>query len=83
MSKTKEKLGLEALHHLRIIVQKELCLLVPYTPQHILRLEKAGKFPRRIRLGANRVGWLLVDVEAWIASRRMDGHSRDHDQAAV
>jgi prophage regulatory protein len=58
------------LSHLRIITQRELRLLVPYTPQHILRLEKAGKFPRRIRLGQNRIGWLLTDIESWITSRR-------------
>lgn len=45
---------MSSLHHLRIITQKELRLLVPYTPQHILQLEKAGKFPRRIRLGQNK-----------------------------
>lgn len=60
---------LPALHHLRIITQKELCKLVPYTPQHILRMEKAGKFPRRIKLGENRVGWRLIDIEEWLASR--------------
>lgn len=58
-----------ALHHLRIITQKDLRVLVPYTPQHVLRLEKAGKFPRRMQLGANRVGWRVIDIEAWIASR--------------
>ncbi len=62
--------GHSSLQHLRIITQKELRDLVPYTPQHILRLEKAGKFPRRIRLGANRVGWFLVEVVAWISARR-------------
>ena len=61
---------MSSLHHLRIITQKELRLLVPYTPQHILRLETAGKFPRRIRLGQNRIGWLLTEIEAWILSRR-------------
>ena len=58
------------LHHLRIVTQKELRTLVPYTAQHILRLEKARKFPARIRLGQNRVGWLLIEIEAWIVSRR-------------
>jgi prophage regulatory protein len=32
--------------------------MVPYTPQHILRLEKEGKFPRRVQVGPNRVAWL-------------------------
>lgn len=54
---------------LRIITKKELRELVPYTPQHIHRLEKAGKFPRRLQLGANRVGWRLADIQAWVESR--------------
>lgn len=69
------------LSHLRIITQRELRLLVPYTPQHILRLEKADKFPRRLKLGQNRVGWRLIDIEAWITARlpaRPDTPSRAH-----
>jgi prophage regulatory protein len=58
-----------SLNHLRIITQKELRSLVPYTPQHILRLEKAGRFPRRVKLGQNRIGWRLIDIEEWIAAR--------------
>jgi prophage regulatory protein len=58
-----------SLHHLRIITQKELRLLVPYTPQHILRLEKAGKFPQRLKIGQNRVGWRVIDIEEWITAR--------------
>ena len=50
----------------RIITKKELRLLVPYTPQHILRLEKMGQFPRRIRIGARRVGWYLHLVKDWL-----------------
>ena len=53
----------------RIVTRKELRLIVPYTPQHILRLEKRGKFPKRIRIGERRVGWRLSDVEAWLAER--------------
>ena len=44
----------------------ELRSLAPYTPQHIHRLEKAGRFPKRPQLGPNRVGWRLTDIEAWI-----------------
>ena len=53
----------------RLITRKQLRTIVPYTPQHILRLEKRGKFPRRIRVGENRVAWLLSEVERWIAVR--------------
>lgn len=55
----------------RLVSKKELKTIcgIPYCPAHIARLEKAGKFPKRIRLGQNRVAWLLSDVEAWIESR--------------
>ena len=42
---------------------------IPYSHQHIARLEKAGKFPQRINLGPCRVAWYCTHVEAWIASR--------------
>ena len=53
----------------RLITRKQLRTMVPYTPQHILRLEKRGKFPRRVRIGENRVAWLLSEVERWITER--------------
>ena len=53
----------------RLITRRDLRLIVPYTPQHILRLEKLGRFPRRVRVGANRVAWLQSEIEAWIAAR--------------
>jgi len=33
---------------------------------HILRLEKKGKFPKRIKVGERRVGWWLHEVMAWL-----------------
>ena len=33
----------------------EIQSLVPYSLNHILRLENAGEFPKRVRIGANRV----------------------------
>ena len=39
---------------------------IPYCAQHIARLEKAGRFPRRIRLGPCRVAWYCGAVETWI-----------------
>ena len=57
------------LSNLRTITKKELRLLVGYTPQHILRLENKGEFPRRIKLGENRVAWLLIEVEEWLRKR--------------
>ena len=53
----------------RILSKKQLKDLIPYSPQHIARLEKAGTFPQRIKLGPNRVGWLEEEVMAWIQDR--------------
>jgi prophage regulatory protein len=35
----------------------------------IWRWERKGRFPRRIRLGENSVGWLRSEFEAWLAAR--------------
>jgi prophage regulatory protein len=35
----------------------------------ILRLEKSGKFPRRVKLGARAVGFASADIHSWVASR--------------
>jgi prophage regulatory protein len=42
---------------------------VPYSFAHIARLEAAGQFPTRERLGACRVAWVAEEVEAWIEKR--------------
>jgi predicted DNA-binding transcriptional regulator AlpA len=42
------------------------------SPAHIDRLERRGKFPKRIKLGAyreSRVVWRYQDVLAWIEVR--------------
>ena len=56
-------------HPKQLIDKRELTRLVKYSPQHIARLEKAGQFPKRIRLGQNRVAWLLSEIEEWIEIR--------------
>ncbi len=53
----------------RLITKPELRRIVPSTPQHILRLEKRGLFPRRIQVGPNRVAWLLSEIEEWVRAR--------------
>ena len=59
-------------HPKQLIDKKALVKLVQYSPQHIARLEKAGRFPKRIRLGQNRVAWLLSEVEDWIDERLLE-----------
>ena len=56
----------------RIILAPERRQLVPYSDMHIWRKEKAGTFPKRIKLGPNRVGWSLQEVLDWIEARKAE-----------
>ena len=55
----------------KLVSKKELKSVygVPYCFAHIARLEVAGKFPKRVVLGACRVAWVAEEVEAWIDER--------------
>jgi len=54
---------------MRILSKRQVKELVLYSPQHIARLEKAGQFPERVRLGPNRVGWVEAEVLEWLQNR--------------
>jgi prophage regulatory protein len=56
----------------RIILAPERRNLVPYSDMHIWRMERAQTFPKRIKLGPNRVGWSLLEVRAWIEARKAE-----------
>jgi prophage regulatory protein len=67
---------------IRFIAWPELEPRVPYTRQHLSRLERAGKFPKRVRVGNNqsgRVAWVASEVDAWFAARVAE---RDQPEAA-
>jgi prophage regulatory protein len=53
----------------------EVQQLVPYSKMHIDRLEKDGRFPKRIRLGAGRVVWLQSEVMTWLQSKRAEAET--------
>jgi prophage regulatory protein len=42
---------------------------IPWSRMHVDRLEKAGKFPRRIRLGAATVVWIEAEIDAFMAAK--------------
>ena len=53
-----------------LVSKKELKTLgIPYSFQHIARLEKAGSFPKRVQLGQCRVAWSYEEVCQWINER--------------
>lgn len=51
---------------MRLFSKSRLKDLVLYSPQHVARLEAAGKFPKRVQLGQCRVGW---SRKYWIGSK--------------
>ena len=53
----------------KFIVLHQVQEQVPYSASHIWRLEKSGEFPKRIRLGGNRVAWLQSEVNSWVESK--------------
>lgn len=42
---------------------------IPWTRSYINRLEKAGKFPVRVKLGPNTIAWREDEIDAWLQSR--------------
>ena len=42
---------------------------IGYTRRHLYTLENERKFPKRVPLGENRVGWIESEIDGWIAQR--------------
>jgi len=54
---------------MKLLSKKEVREKVVYSIQHFTRLEQAGRFPKRIVLGQNRVAWLESEIDDWIADK--------------
>lgn len=54
---------------MKLLSRKQISELVLYSPTHIARLEKSGEFPKRVRLGNCRVGWLEDEILSWLQIR--------------
>ena len=61
---------------MKLLSKKQVREIVLYSPQHIDRLEKEGKFPVRVRLGQMRVGWVEAEVLEWLQAR-IDARNTD------
>lgn len=60
----------------RFVRISELLDRTGYSRGHIARLESAGKFPRRRRIGARTAAWLESEIEEWMRSRPMAAEVR-------
>jgi len=55
---------------------------IPWSRVHVDRLEKAGKFPKRVRLGVNTVAWREDEIDAMLAAAMMTREASDAPRAA-
>ena len=63
-----EHMALAGEVEVRILGEPEVYRLTNLSRTTRWRLEREGKFPRRLRLSGNRVGWQADEVLAWIAA---------------
>lgn len=51
---------------MRFYTWKQLKEMQPYSRQHLVRREKAGKWPRRVRFGQNRIAWVADEIDEYL-----------------
>jgi prophage regulatory protein len=56
----------------RLLDRAEVMRLLPLSRAQIDRLERAGKFPQRVRLGDNRVAYSRLELAQWIEARKAE-----------
>jgi len=52
-----------------LLPEQEVLRQTAVSKTTIWRLERQGRFPKRIRISPRRVGWLQSEVDAWINER--------------
>jgi prophage regulatory protein len=64
----------EARRDMRVLPITDLGPLkgIPYSRAHIYRLMKAGKFPKPIRLGENRIAFVEREIDDWLEQRMIE-----------
>ena len=59
----------DIVNHQRVIRKPELLGRLGLSDPTVWRLEKAGRFPRRIQLGGNSVGWFADEIDQWLSAK--------------
>jgi len=52
-----------------LITAREVLDRVPYSANHLRRLEALGEFPKRVQIGPGRVAWLRSEIEQWLSAK--------------
>lgn len=56
-------------NHTRIVRMRELTKLTGLARSRIYQLQAEGQFPKSIKLSARSVGWIELEILAWIEER--------------
>jgi prophage regulatory protein len=43
---------------------------IKWSRQHLGRLERRGKFPKRTKIGPNTIDWVEDEIDGWLAEKR-------------
>jgi len=55
--------------NVRVIRKPELLGMIGLSDATVWRMERAGRFPGRITLGGNSVGWLYSEISEWLEAK--------------
>ena len=67
----------------KLIRRRQVLELIGLSHTTQWRMEKAGKFPARVKIGTGSVGWHLAEVEEWVRGRERVVDSRQAEQATA
>jgi prophage regulatory protein len=56
----------------RVLRKPEVMSRIGLSDASIYRMEKAGRFPKRIRLGGQSVGWFSDEVDKWFDQKAQE-----------
>jgi len=69
MAKSDISSSSDSLSRLRILRRAEVLSMIPLSDASLRRMEKDGRFPKRIRLSSHSYGWAENEVLDWIRLR--------------
>ena len=53
----------------RLVRMPEVVARIGLCERTINRMHRAGKFPPKVQISANSIGWREADIDRWIAER--------------
>jgi len=63
---------------MRLLREPEVLNKVGVSTMTLRRWEAAGRFPRRVHVSKNVVGWVAEEVDAFLTARAAERESPDH-----